>query len=189
MRTPFLLIIAVAIVAAGILTWWVGREPATTTADLPNTIPDEEVEVADPADDIPEVPAGDAANQPDASDNAMTSNQDSDSEMTDEETAEETTVRYGSSGFSPETVTISAGETVQFMNERADPMWVASDEHPTHTEYSGTSRNEHCGPGDAEEAFDQCESGDSFTFTFTQTGSWDYHNHLNPSDGGTIVVE
>jgi plastocyanin len=69
-------------------------------------------------------------------------------------------------------------------------MWVASDQHPTHTEYSGTSRTEHCQNGDqTSSAFDQCSAGDNFSFTFEQEGEWSYHNHENSFQGGTVVVE
>ena len=70
-------------------------------------------------------------------------------------------------------------------------MWTASGVHPTHTAYSGTSLSQHC-PDTAEVAFDQCKgeaSGVSWTFTFTKTGIWGYHNHSRSSDMGTVIVQ
>jgi len=100
-----------------------------------------------------------------------------------------TVITHTNSGFSPETVTVEAGETVVWESETGN-MWVASDQHPTHTEYSGTSRTEHCQNGDqTSAAFDQCSTGNSFSFTFEKTGEWSYHNHENSFQGGTVVVE
>ena len=98
------------------------------------------------------------------------------------------TVSYTSGGFSPKTVTIKKGENVTFMNESGGRMWVASGPHPAHTGYAGTSRAEHC-PDAAGTAFDQCDAGDSYSFTFGQSGTWKYHNHVSAQDTGTIVVE
>lgn len=83
-------------------------------------------------------------------------------------------ISYTDSGFSPATITVKAGSTVVFENQTAKPMWVASDPHPIHTGYS---------------KFDQRSSGDSYSFTFTEPGTYPYHNHLSPQDRGTVVVE
>jgi len=100
------------------------------------------------------------------------------------------TVRYGSSGFSPKTVTIQAGQKVTFINDGTAPMWVASDEHPTHTEFDGTDRATHCsGSYTGPTPFDQCMAGPTYTFVFTEAGSYDYHNHSGAQFGGTVVVQ
>jgi len=103
----------------------------------------------------------------------------------------ENVVTYTDSGYSPNTLTIKKGETVTFTNQSSRSMWPASAMHPTHTVYSGTSLDEHC-PDTAGTAFDACKGylpGESWSFTFNKTGTWKYHDHLNPSDRGTIVVE
>ena len=97
------------------------------------------------------------------------------------------TVNYTANGFSPDPVTIRQGGTVTFVSKDGSPMWVASNAHPTHMQYDGTSRTEHC-PNTAGTAFDQCSSGTSFSFVFKKVGSWNYHNHVNADDGGTIMV-
>ncbi|MBI5003923.1 hypothetical protein HZC00_02425 [Candidatus Kaiserbacteria bacterium] len=97
------------------------------------------------------------------------------------------TVTYSSSGFSPASVTIKKGETVTFVDEGTGPMWVASAVHPDHTAYSGTTRSAHC-PDTTGTAFDQCATGNSYSFTFDKVGTWHYHNHVAASDTGTIVV-
>jgi plastocyanin len=92
--------------------------------------------------------------------------------------AKKVTVNYTNSGFSPKTITIKKGDAVTFVNESSGGMSVASDPHPTHTDYP---------------EFDQFKSPEkgqkSYTFVFDKVGSWGYHNHLNPSMVGTVVVE
>src|ERR1051326_866180 len=46
-------------------------------------------------------------------------------------------VDYTSSGFSPSTLTVKAGDTVVFKNKSSSAFWPASDPHPTHTDYPG----------------------------------------------------
>jgi len=86
-------------------------------------------------------------------------------------------VRYNASGFSPKSIEIKRGEAIKFVNDTNQTMWVASNDHPTHTLYPG---------------FDQGKSvgkGGTFIFTFTEAGSWKYHNHNKSADMGTIIVK
>lgn len=90
-----------------------------------------------------------------------------------------------SSGFSPNALTISAGETVAFINKDSEPHWPASAMHPTHKVYPESG-------GCIGSKFDACrglEQSNTFSFTFNQKGTWKYHDHLNPSLTGAIVVE
>lgn len=94
------------------------------------------------------------------------------------------TVTYTDSGFSPATVTIPKGGAVVFKNAASDGVWVASNPHPIHNGYPTTG-------GCARSTFDSCKSippGGSWSFVFTFVGSWRYHNHLNPGEGGTVIV-
>lgn len=101
-----------------------------------------------------------------------------------------TVVTYTSSGFQPQTVTVEQGDTVVWRSESSKPMWVASNQHPIHSQYAGSSRGEHCSNGDQNTAaFDQCSTGSSFSFTFEKTGEWGYHNHEYSQHSGTVVVE
>jgi len=87
------------------------------------------------------------------------------------------TVNYTDSGFLPQTATIKKGEAVKWINKTDNNMWIASNPHPTHTDYPG---------------FDQLSSvrrDESYIFTFEKSGSWGYHNHQNPSDRGIIIVQ
>ncbi|MBI4033944.1 MAG: hypothetical protein HY378_00130 [Candidatus Brennerbacteria bacterium] len=95
------------------------------------------------------------------------------------------TVYYNGQGFSPQTVTIKKGYTVNFVNQSSKDMWPASAMHPTHAVYPTTG-------GCIGSTFDACagiKPGASWSFKFDIKGSWKYHDHLNTTAFGTIVVE
>lgn len=97
-------------------------------------------------------------------------------------------ITYTVEGFSPSGVTIKKGGTVTWTNSSGGQMWVASAQHPSHTVYAGTSREEHC-PDASGMAFDQCESGTGdYSFTFQKVGTWNYHNHLSAQKFGKVIV-
>ncbi len=86
-------------------------------------------------------------------------------------------VTYANGTFSPMVLTVPLGTMVTFHNGSLETVWVASNPHPTHTGYP---------------AFDSkadVAAGQDFSFTFNQRGTWGYHNHHNPKQSGTIVVE
>ena len=86
------------------------------------------------------------------------------------------TVTYTDSGYTPATVTVKKGTKVTFKNESTKSMWTASGVHPTHQLLPG---------------FDQLKSvakGGMYEYTFSKVGTWKYHNHVNPTDVGTVVV-
>lgn len=83
-------------------------------------------------------------------------------------------VSYSDAGFSPATLTVKVGTAVEFKNQSTKQMWVASDPHPTHTGYP---------------SFDQRQGGNTYSFTFTEPGTYPYHNHLAPRDKGVVIVE
>jgi len=106
-------------------------------------------------------------------------------------TVKENVVIYTNSGYLPSTLTIKKGETVTFKNQSSNNMWTASEAHPTHRLYNDTSLDEHC-PDTTGTVFDACKGfppEQSWSFTFNKEGAWKYHDHLNPGDTGTIVVE
>ena len=88
--------------------------------------------------------------------------------------SEENTVVYTNSGFVPNSLTVTTGIKVTFIDQSDNTMWVGSDPHPVHTDYS---------------AFDQLKTGDSYSFTFTETGNYNYHNHMFPTHTGVVIVE
>ena len=85
-------------------------------------------------------------------------------------------VTYTASGYAPNTITVKKGTTVTFVNQSSGGMWVASAVHPTHQLLPG---------------FDQLASvakSGMYEYTFTKVGTWKYHNHVNASDTGTVIV-
>jgi plastocyanin len=79
-------------------------------------------------------------------------------------------------GFEPRSLEVKAGETVVFENVDDEGHWPASDNHPTHEEYS---------------AFDPkkpIQPNTEWSFAFDKPGRWEYHDHMNPYMMGEIVV-
>ncbi len=87
------------------------------------------------------------------------------------------TVTYTDTGFSPASLEINKGDSVKFVNQSSKKMWVASNPHPTHTDYPEFDEKSAAG------------SGGAYQFTFMKIGQWGYHNHFSPRDGGTVVVQ
>ena len=96
-------------------------------------------------------------------------------------------VTLGANGFSPKSVTIKKGGTITWSNQGGGGMWVASAQHPTHTAYSGTTLQAHCDDA-TDTSFDQCKNGSTYSFKFDKVGTWNYHNHSNASQFGSVVV-
>src|SRR5688572_6293775 len=86
------------------------------------------------------------------------------------------TITYTDNGFTPATVTVSSGATITVTNDSSETVGFKSDPHPVHTENTELNLDD-LGPGQTD------------TFTVSTVGSWGYHNHLNPDQTGTIVVE
>jgi plastocyanin len=79
-------------------------------------------------------------------------------------------------GFTPDSIFVTVGTAVTFVNATAGAFWPASDTHPTHTLYA---------------AFDPkapVPAGASWTFVFDKIGPWSFHDHLHASYKGIIVV-
>ena len=86
-------------------------------------------------------------------------------------------VTYNGLNFSPKTLTIPVGKAVLFINQSSKSMWVASNPHPTHSDYP---------------SFDEgktVKTGGTYHFTFLNAGVWGFHNHDNPKATGTITVK
>jgi len=79
-------------------------------------------------------------------------------------------------GFSPQEVTITRGTRIIWKNNSSGLATVDSDPHPQHTSFPPLNIGE-------------IKTGDSVRLIFTQPGIYTYHNHLNPSQAGTIRVE
>jgi len=101
----------------------------------------------------------------------------------------EVIVTYTDQGFSPANVSIAQGQTVTWVNQSSEGMWVASAAHPTHMVYDGTAESVHCATGYSGPApFDECSAGASYSFTFDKAGTWKYHNHADAKQFGSVTV-
>lgn len=92
-------------------------------------------------------------------------------------------VRYNGISFQPQEITVRKGTKVLFLNESKQqrPMYVASNDHPTHERYpefdTATVNQKFPAPSE------------SFSFVFDRIGTWAYHDHNFPSARGIINVE
>lgn len=93
-----------------------------------------------------------------------------------EEQASDVVVRRIGEGFTPATFGVNKGETVTWVNDTDDYMWPASDVHPTHEEYPDF------------DARKPIKEGGSWSFTFKESGTWTFHDHLHPEALGTVTV-
>ncbi|MBI4053894.1 MAG: hypothetical protein HY397_01030 [Candidatus Doudnabacteria bacterium] len=94
------------------------------------------------------------------------------------------TIKFTSSGFEPSEVTVKKGESVKWVNESSISTWPASANHPSHVGYPTTG-------GCLGSTFDACKGlakGESWTFQFDFFGTWNYHDHLNPTRYGKVIV-
>ena len=97
----------------------------------------------------------------------------------------ENIIQITSSGFNPSTLTVTARTTVTFITMDGGTYWPASASHPSHTVYPSEG-------GCIGSTFDACKElaqGETFEFTFDEVGQWSYHDHLNPSLTGIVIVE
>lgn len=85
-------------------------------------------------------------------------------------------VTLTSSGFSPATLTIKSGQTVTWINKSGEGATVNSNPHPVHTDYPPLNLGSFA-------------SGASLSLSFPKAGTYGYHNHLNPSETATIIVQ
>src|SRR3989344_739145 len=85
-------------------------------------------------------------------------------------------VNLTSSGFDPKTVTVKAGTRVIWFNKSGDTATVNSDIHPTHQLYAPLNLGEF-------------PDGSSVQLVFDKPSTYGYHDHLNPSRTGTVIVE
>jgi plastocyanin len=108
-------------------------------------------------------------NQPQSTNNTGNNNQ-----ATEQNQAN--TITYSNNGFSPSTLTVKSGTTITIKNTSSNSLQFSSDPHPVHTD-------------DPELNLGVISPGQSQTLTVTKTGTHGYHNHLNPSDTGTIIVQ
>lgn len=89
---------------------------------------------------------------------------------------EEASISATQNGFVPQTITVGSGTKVTWSNNSGVASNVSSDPHPSHTLWSflnlGTFGN-----------------GQSISVVFDTPGTYTFHNHLTPTQRGTVIVE
>ena len=81
-----------------------------------------------------------------------------------------------SKGFEPQTITITRGNRVVWLNKSGNDVAVASNDHPTHLLYPPLNLG-------------RFKDGSSVQLIFDKPGTYGYHNHYNPTQSGTVVVK
>lgn len=79
-------------------------------------------------------------------------------------------------GFVPDGITITTGTKITWVNKSSSEANISSDPHPTHTNYSALNLG-------------NVGNNGSLSLIFPKAGRFGYHNHLNPAQHGTIVVQ
>lgn len=87
-----------------------------------------------------------------------------------------TTITYNGSSFSPSRLSVKAGTEVTIVNNSDRELEFSSDPHPVHTDNPELNES-------------AIKPGETKTIKPTKTGTWGFHDHLNSSVTGTLVVE
>lgn len=96
-----------------------------------------------------------------------------------------TIINITANGFEPKTAQLLKGERVVWINLDQSDHWPAIDPHPSHTDYPERG-------GCSGSTFDPCQPikpGEQWAFVFNHSGIWTYHDHLNPSFRGKLIVK
>lgn len=86
------------------------------------------------------------------------------------------TVTITNNGFSPQNITIKVGESVNWINIDSESHTVNSSAHPAHSDYLPLN-------------IGVIVSGESKSLVFPDKGVFKYHDHLNSSLAGMVIVE
>lgn len=106
----------------------------------------------------------------------MTHSSNTPTSSTTSSTASGAVITYSDGGFSPSSITVKSGDTITLKNTSSQAMQFDSDPHPIHT-------------NDPELNVGEVGPGKTATVKAITKGTHGYHNHLNPGQTGTIVVE
>lgn len=88
-------------------------------------------------------------------------------------------------GFEPSKIEVEKGIIVRWFNRSDRESWPASSVHPSHNVYPQKG-------GCIGSAFDACRGikpNEAYEFIFNISGTWGYHDHLNPGAQGVVVVK
>lgn len=103
------------------------------------------------------------------------SDEDPDQAVSNDHTAEAATIVFTSDGFSPEELEVRLGQTVTVKNESNQRVQYSSDDHPTHRLNEGMN-------------LAILQPGESGTFTAGPVGRHGFHDHIDDSFTGVLIV-
>jgi len=107
---------------------------------------------------------------------ALTSKSDKSLDISGSQGGNAVAIQITSEGFIPATVKVLPGSQVTWTNSDNKAHKVASNPHPIHSEVKGLESPD-------------LDPGASYTYKFDQKGSFGYHDHLNLTRLGTVIVE
>lgn len=85
-------------------------------------------------------------------------------------------IKITATGFEPKVITIKAGETITWINQDTKIRNISSDPHPQHTAYPDLNKG-------------NIAAGKEVSLAFPKAGTYKYHDHLQATQTGTVVVE
>ena len=88
-------------------------------------------------------------------------------------------------GLSANRFEIFVGDRVTWRNKDVNPHWIVSNPHSSHDWYPESG-------GCRASKFDSCgaiNAGENWSFIFTKSGTWGYHDDYNLKNAGEIVVK
>ena len=106
--------------------------------------------------------------------------EDNEQTLTDGTVVEGVLITHVNTGFTPVCVTVASGTTVVWSNQSDRPIEIGADPHPLHTGNREVS---------AGEFVLELAPGASAAATVTEPGTTGYHNHINSTFNGRIIVE
>lgn len=86
------------------------------------------------------------------------------------------TIEFTGDSYQPNQLVIKKGQTVLWINKSSQPIWPASNIHPTHQIYPEFDPKRPIKPQE------------SWSFSFNKIGIWRYHDHLAPEKTGLVEV-
>lgn len=95
---------------------------------------------------------------------------------TSSENVSTATITFDGNTFSPSTITVKSGTTITLNNTSNVPVELSSADHPSHRDNPELNMR-------------TVSPRSSGTLTVTKTGTWGYHDHIDASKTGTIIVQ
>lgn len=86
------------------------------------------------------------------------------------------TITFDGTMFSPASITVKSGSTITIKNTSSQDLQMDSNPHPVHTD-------------DTDLNVGLVSAGHAQSFTVTKTGTFGYHDHLDPSIQGKITIQ